>query len=323
MFRLILFAVLFLPLPAEAQTALDRAGAAVLGGIDMQDAGAALAAGCEGGDGQACRIRYFWGKRGVVAGADPALVRRACALGDATGCMFFGNAVTAGFDPIKPEDARLLISGCEAGTAHTCEQLARSLPRLPGDWPDAACAQGGAVACTVSAWAALLTADGQDKAPGQTLIAACEGGEGVACAVLAETYVDDGTAGGTVGRRVDYYEKGCALGIGQACRNGAAAAYALGMPDRGRALMVAGCDVTGAPDLCSRAIYETGRASGDTDWTGYLEMLIADCLSGGAAACGVAAGVIDDAAVGAATGSRWPLDQGSAIALRRFADMLR
>lgn len=312
-----------LPHVAAAQTAFERAGAVVLDGGDVQDAVAALEAGCADGDGRACRVRYFWGKRDIVAAAGPALIRRACALEDAIGCMFLGNSVTAGIDPISPDDARLLISACEDGHPHTCEQLARNLPRLPFDWPAAACAQGEVVACTVSAWASLLANDTVDKAPGRSLIAQCAAGEGVACAVLAETFVDDGTAGGTVGRRVDYFERGCALGIGQACRNGAAAASALDMPERGLVLMVAGCEITGAPDLCSRAIYRSGQASGDMDWAAYLNTLILDCLSGGSSACGVAADVIADPTLDAATGSTWPLDPRSPVALRRFAEMLR
>lgn len=75
MLRLTLIAMLLLPHVAGAQTAFERAGVVVLDGGDFQDAAAALEAGCADGDGLACRVRYYWGKRDIVAAADPALIR--------------------------------------------------------------------------------------------------------------------------------------------------------------------------------------------------------------------------------------------------------
>lgn len=59
------------------------------------------------------------------------------------------------------------------------------------------------------------------------------------------------------------------------------------------------------------------------DWATHFNTLTLEYLSGGSSACGVAADVIADPTLDAATGSTWPLKPDSAVASEQFAEMLR
>jgi TPR repeat protein len=198
---------------------------------------ATLKASCDRGDAKACSNlgdRYDEGSS-VAKNLATALTlwTRACTLGRSIDCAVAGRRTSDGIGTVKdPKRAAVLWQrGCELNEAYACEPLGEAYqdgrgvlrnPALALELAEKACRLGSVLCSIVESVVPEMLAKG--IRPGEPMPdarnnkARCDSGHATSCLWLALRYQGGIGIAADSDLELDYLEKACQLGEGEACR---------------------------------------------------------------------------------------------------------